>query len=137
MENPIWFPYGWTFISHLPMTGALCSGSTTGVRALVKYHETAPENRGVGRRAGRGHLASWTSPLAGKFTRGFPKVAGSAEGEPGPSRSTAERRSRGPPAAGIRRGNGQTRHVIPRKPVSRSEEHTSELQSLRHLVCRL
>src|ERR1019366_2793009 len=114
MENPIWFPYGWTFISHLPMTGALCSGSTTGVRALVKYHETAPENRGVGRRAGRGHLASWTSPLAGKFARGFPKV------DPGPSPTPAERRSRGPPAAGIRRGDGQTRHVIPRKPVSRA-----------------
>src|ERR1017187_4137221 len=92
MENPIWFPYGWTFISHLPMTGALCSGSTTGVRALVKYHETAPENRGVGRRAGRGHLASWTSPLAGKFTRGFPKVAGSAEGEPGEGRPREVRR---------------------------------------------
>src|SRR5438045_6679044 len=25
----------------------------------------------------------------------------------------------------------------PEKPVGRSEEHTSELQSLRHLVCRL
>src|SRR5438045_7474430 len=32
--------------------------------------------------------------------------------------------SRGPCAAG-------------RRPTSRSEEHTSELQSLRHLVCRL
>src|SRR5262245_63760349 len=27
--------------------------------------------------------------------------------------------------------------VIPKKIKSRSEEHTSELQSLRHLVCRL
>src|ERR1035441_5471810 len=29
MESPIWFPCGWTFISHLPLRGALCSGSTT------------------------------------------------------------------------------------------------------------
>src|SRR5258705_4283057 len=28
-------------------------------------------------------------------------------------------------------------HVLRRVPVLRSEEHTSELQSLRHLVCRL
>src|SRR5258705_9289380 len=26
---------------------------------------------------------------------------------------------------------------VPRRPEGRSEEHTSELQSLRHLVCRL
>src|SRR5262245_62925413 len=26
---------------------------------------------------------------------------------------------------------------VPRYPLARSEEHTSELQSLRHLVCRL
>src|ERR1035441_3134707 len=32
MENPIWYPYGWTSISHLPMTGASCSGSITGAR---------------------------------------------------------------------------------------------------------
>src|SRR5262245_63984281 len=30
-----------------------------------------------------------------------------------------------------------TRRVLPHVPTSRSEEHTSELQSLRHLVCRL
>src|SRR5205814_8127439 len=30
-----------------------------------------------------------------------------------------------------------TRHVLPPSAVLRSEEHTSELQSLRHLVCRL
>src|SRR5437899_9917796 len=29
------------------------------------------------------------------------------------------------------------RDVVRRQPVERSEEHTSELQSLRHLVCRL
>src|SRR5436853_5768419 len=37
---------------------------------------------------------------------------------------------RAPAAASQRRPCGQAR-------VSRSEEHTSELQSLRHLVCRL
>src|ERR1017187_10987425 len=120
MGNPIWFPYGWMFISHLPMTGASCSGSTTGVGRRAKYHETASENRGAGRRAGRGHLAAWTSPFAGKFTRGFPKVAGAAKGEPESSSSARERRSRGPPAAGIRRGGGQTRHEIGRQPASRA-----------------
>src|SRR5258705_5869487 len=32
---------------------------------------------------------------------------------------------------------GRSRSAKPRRPGSRSEEHTSELQSLRHLVCRL
>src|SRR5205814_8823003 len=39
-------------------------------------------------------------------------------------------RSTGPPAAGATTGS-------PLDLVVRSEEHTSELQSLRHLVCRL
>src|ERR1039458_10200094 len=39
-----------------------------------------------------------------------------------------------PPVAEMRLG----RHLDPSNPrISRSEEHTSELQSLRHLVCRL
>src|SRR5262245_63489263 len=29
------------------------------------------------------------------------------------------------------------RVLVPEEPLKRSEEHTSELQSLRHLVCRL
>src|SRR5205814_8503121 len=37
---------------------------------------------------------------------------------------------------GLQRGALQRRHVPPQS-LSRSEEHTSELQSLRHLVCRL
>src|ERR1035438_2583509 len=36
---------------------------------------------------------------------------------------------------GLRPGPARRRRVRPR--LSRSEEHTSELQSLRHLVCRL
>src|ERR1035441_9085954 len=39
---------------------------------------------------------------------------------------------RGP--TGRRRGKPEARW---RRPASRSEEHTSELQSLRHLVCRI
>src|SRR5258705_8343000 len=31
----------------------------------------------------------------------------------------------------------ETNQCAPKSPSSRSEEHTSELQSLRHLVCRL
>src|SRR5205814_8884631 len=45
----------------------------------------------------------------------------------GPGLSTRRRRSRGTGA----------RAVVDRDRVARSEEHTSELQSLRHLVCRL
>src|SRR5262245_64919477 len=42
---------------------------------------------------------------------------------------------RGEHLAGVRGGGGQ----VPAAPLGagRSEEHTSELQSLRHLVCRL
>src|SRR5438045_4810570 len=36
-----------------------------------------------------------------------------------------------------RRSAHTTRYTEPRVSVYRSEEHTSELQSLRHLVCRL
>src|SRR2546422_4383461 len=32
---------------------------------------------------------------------------------------------------------GRERHMTPDDPVARSEEHTSELQSRLHLVCRL
>src|SRR5205814_5155671 len=42
-------------------------------------------------------------------------------------------RRSGPGARGARRGS----RAGARHPHSRSEEHTSELQSLRHLVCRL
>src|SRR5262245_64436323 len=38
-------------------------------------------------------------------------------------------------AAWIFKSCGHSDHPVPRAP--RSEEHTSELQSLRHLVCRL
>src|SRR5205814_3571399 len=37
----------------------------------------------------------------------------------------------------ISRIRSRTDSIGKRQPVSRSEEHTSELQSLRHLVCRL
>src|SRR5262245_64709516 len=42
-------------------------------------------------------------------------------------------------AAGLARGRLDLDHVgaEPREHLGRSEEHTSELQSLRHLVCRL
>src|SRR5437899_7106186 len=44
---------------------------------------------------------------------------------------------RGVPARGIRHRDGDLRRGRDGGPNLRSEEHTSELQSLRHLVCRL
>src|SRR5438045_6750659 len=40
-------------------------------------------------------------------------------------------------SASSRRISSRTAGLITRSPRVRSEEHTSELQSLRHLVCRL
>src|SRR5437899_8337902 len=48
---------------------------------------------------------------------------------PGSARRSSRSAWRGPPACGCARGRRRTQ--------ARSEEHTSELQSLRHLVCRL
>src|SRR5215212_11980858 len=45
-------------------------------------------------------------------------------------------RGRTPPSSLSRRARG-SRSTRSMRPRSRSEEHTSELQSLRHLVCRL
>src|SRR5205814_10313749 len=44
---------------------------------------------------------------------------------------------RSPPDADHRRGDRGRRRGVPDGLWVRSEEHTSELQSLRHLVCRL
>src|SRR5689334_24788484 len=52
--------------------------------------------------------------------------------EPGGSRSTRSRAS----ADGVAPGSS-TAIVAPVSPATRSEEHTSELQSQFHLVCRL
>src|SRR5438045_5556563 len=41
------------------------------------------------------------------------------------------------PAAGLRHGRSGGARRRRRRSLRRSEEHTSELQSLRHLVCRL
>src|SRR5205814_6132924 len=41
------------------------------------------------------------------------------------------------PASGLSRSHIVKKNPSPAFPVRRSEEHTSELQSLRHLVCRL
>src|SRR5437899_8075851 len=50
-------------------------------------------------------------------------------------------RSRGfadqPPGHQVSVGDEVRDRLFPRRPSRRSEEHTSELQSLRHLVCRL
>src|SRR5258705_8387508 len=47
-------------------------------------------------------------------------------------------RSPGSRARGLRRGGARPTRGSSRRPsATRSEEHTSELQSLRHLVCRL
>src|SRR5947199_605834 len=53
-----------------------------------------------------------------------------------PARSRRAERADGPgPDLGRRQGRRGRRAPAP--PARRSEEHTSELQSLRHLVCRL
>src|SRR5205814_3864641 len=62
---------------------------------------------------------------------------------PPPGPHEAERRHAVPHPARSVSANGRSRqyrqghHGHPRGPRPRSEEHTSELQSLRHLVCRL
>src|SRR5437899_5962842 len=53
--------------------------------------------------------------------------------EPASARRRRGRRSNSRRACGCR----SPQRPWPRVPRSRSEEHTSELQSLRHLVCRL
>src|SRR5205814_9096328 len=55
---------------------------------------------------------------------------------------SAHRNSRIPPTSSFACGAASAKSCSPRsracaKAASRSEEHTSELQSLRHLVCRL
>src|ERR1035441_10880341 len=75
---------------------------------------------GTGRLAGR---------RDGTFPRAYPLRGGHAL--PWRNRGTFDRR--GAPMAGSRTGNLR-RHFFPSAPGNRSEEHTSELQSLRHLV---
>src|ERR1039458_1203758 len=130
MENPIWFPCGWTFISHLRLRGALCSGLTTGVWRRAKYHDTrisrrpslvrykvTSKNRGACRDACRDYVAAWADSASGKIAGGFPKAAGSRDGEPGPSRVEIGRGSGGPAAAQVSRSSWPTRNGLPRKPV--------------------
>src|SRR5262245_64204557 len=53
-------------------------------------------------------------------------------------RSAPDPRTSAPPGCGAGSPPGPDRRAGPRGgPSARSEEHTSELQSLRHLVCRL
>src|SRR5262245_62461987 len=48
------------------------------------------------------------------------------------------RRAEGPAGPGARHADARHRKALPLGELdARSEEHTSELQSLRHLVCRL
>src|SRR5690606_40697907 len=47
------------------------------------------------------------------------------------------RRNRGFPYPGLIHPDWPQIHVFPRRQLSRSEEHTSELQSRENLVCRL
>src|SRR5687767_15574437 len=63
-----------------------------------------------------------------------------------PDQPTGRRRPRcRPTSAPARRGSwpapsssgGASRRSTPHRPATRSEEHTSELQSLAYLVCRL
>src|SRR5262249_61816000 len=57
---------------------------------------------------------------------------------PGARRDDLRRLHRGPGRVPVRpEGHGQHRHRGSRLPARRSEEHTSELQSLTNLVCRL
>src|SRR2546425_5875195 len=71
-------------------------------------------DRHPGRRAGAGGPAATTDPIRG-----------------------ADHARAGEEGAGGRRGRGDEEQVERRHRRSRSEEHTSELQSLAYLVCRL
>src|SRR5205814_8264126 len=74
---------------------------------------------------GRGRLPVRALVLSGFRSRPSRPVAASALQAPSCGRAARDRRD-------IARADSE-----PSRPVSRSEEHTSELQSLRHLVCRL
>src|SRR3712207_7459187 len=77
--------------------------------------------------------------------RSLPSRRGRAPPGRGGRSGRGRRRGRGGPCAGCarRRGKGgrggRGRREVPRRPRSRSrsEEHTSELQSRQYLVCRL
>src|SRR5262245_62657261 len=108
-----------------------------GVRSGVTLaHGSRVSVRGKGREAARAVAAASTRNTMGAIRERARNV-----------RSLVRRRCRRRPtrrgkgsqsgAAGVRRA-ANTRSPVTGSPLeSRSEEHTSELQSLRHLVCRL
>src|SRR5437899_6046836 len=79
------------------------------------------------------------------YTTLFRSASGRGEGRTVPVRKRALsgiRGKLGPEPQLLRRPDGHgdpivEHHDVPAAQIVRSEEHTSELQSLRHLVCRL
>src|SRR3989449_8385354 len=86
------------------------------------------------RRPPRSTLFPYTT-LFRSTRRGDPPCAAGPHREQGSGRAAF--RQRGPAPRGARRGRGPLHRGTPAKGASRSEEHTSELQSRLHLVCRL
>src|SRR5689334_24338477 len=95
------------------------------------------------RRGGGEWGRAWVRGRAGSAARAGWGRRGSVR--PAPA-TTAPARDHGPPTRGRPRGPppaataaGRTRRRVPPRPrrPDRSEEHTSELQSQFHLVCRL
>src|SRR5205814_6644438 len=79
-------------------------------------------------------LSDWSSDVCSSDLSEVSDAATNRAVTPSPTSTSTNRRRRAGPtsdAAGSRR---TARKFIPPR---RSEEHTSELQSLRHLVCRL
>src|SRR3989441_6998624 len=74
--------------------------------------------------------------------RSLPAGAGARDGAPHPGRAAGHDGRRRPPrqpgaAGALRRGRAAILVAQPKGASNRSEEHTSELQSLAYLVCRL
>src|SRR6266508_4828127 len=130
--------------------GARAATSTSGARRLLDHAGRADRVRAARRAAaGGGGASSTPAPTGGNPTAPAPAGPGAAERpERGSRRSWVSGRAgagvsaaRRVPAAGAVQAldptDGQPRHRRGRQRPRRSEEHTSELQSRGHLVCRL
>src|SRR5471030_1362248 len=127
-------------------------GSVSGISTLAKYRTTRDHAPSPRRRPARDHCIDWL-PMKCE-TRAF-IATDDRHASRRPCHHSSTRRkafgSRNPSLSSSRVGiescrspgsgsstqasSGQYQVVSP--PLWRSEEHTSELQSLRHLVCRL
>src|SRR5205823_5664082 len=114
--------------------GASASPSACPPSTGVANGRAVSASRASGARLGAHCLLERGSPLAHLPSR--PGVASQSDGPPAPRRRRSPlpvHRGGAQPPAPSRERNPATR----RAPDTRSEEHTSELQSLAYLVCRL